>query len=135
MDESSMENGVFGMKPDRNDNNSEKRKRKRLKDNFEVKLSVLSEENYFDEKNVIFPITQDISLSGMRVYSDRSIPSNTLVKLDFKLGSMNKSIVERAKVKWTSSKNGLMYEIGLEFVDANPQTIYSLIGHIYKKTK
>jgi c-di-GMP-binding flagellar brake protein YcgR len=135
MEKQDVENGVFDMKPDKKDSNSDKRKRKRLRDSIEVKLTVIPEEGSLDEKNIIFPITQDISLSGMRVYSDRSLPSNTLVKLDFKLEDMNKSIVEKARVKWTSSKNGLMYEIGLEFVDANPQTVYTLIGHIYKKTK
>lgn len=116
--------------------NQEKRKRKRIAEVYKVTLEVASEDiegKLTDENNLSCSLTQDISLNGVKILSNKSMPHDKVLKLDISLGE-NKTISILGKVKWNRRvKGGNMFENGLEFVDTRPNVIMTLISHIYQK--
>jgi hypothetical protein len=72
----------------------------------------------------------DLSLGGVRVYSDDKYKVAELVKMEFFVGD-TAGVTYTAQVIWIDSVPGgdpAKYDVGLKFVDLSPQALAFLAG-------
>lgn len=114
----------------------DKRKEKRVKEENKLICHIVSDNETLNRKKIFYTLTKDISLGGVNIRTDTFLPIDTVVKIELSLPKIQKVVTIRGKVKWAKSLYGdEVYEIGLEFVDTPPNTIVSLIGHLYGSQK
>jgi uncharacterized protein (TIGR02266 family) len=110
----------------------EKRREKRLDEENKVVLHVLSENEGLEES--FYSFSKDISVGGLRIMTDSPLPVKTRVKLEIALSDSKRLVSGIAEVRWIKSLfDDEVFEMGLEFVDLDPQSKVFLIEHIYKK--
>jgi len=110
----------------------EKRREKRLDEENKVVLHVLSENESLEES--FYSFSKDISVGGLRIMTDSPLPVKTRVKLEIALSDSKRLVSGIAEVRWIKSLfDDEVFEMGLEFVDLDPQSKVFLIEHIYKK--
>jgi len=97
----------------------DKRKAKRLKEDNEITITIISgEENHTKEK-IIYNISKDISESGARIQANSFLPVDTPLKIKVTLKNPPQMITAFGKVKWIKILFAdEFYEAGLEFVNA-----------------
>ena len=96
----------------------ERRKEERIKELNEITISVISEVKNISKKEFLNDYSTDISASGARIQSNILLPVDTLLKIDFKLKTLEKKITALGKVKWIKVLiDDKSYEAGVEFVD------------------
>jgi hypothetical protein len=96
----------------------ERRKEERIKELNEITISVISEVKNISKKEFLNDYSTDISTSGARIQSNILLPVDTLLKIDFKLKTLEKKITALGKVKWIKVLiDDKSYEAGVEFVD------------------
>jgi hypothetical protein len=85
-----------------------------------------------DEREEIHAFTQDISLGGARVLTDKLFPVGTVFKITVFLGRSRQNFQVDGEVKWVKRyvEDGL-FAIGVEFLHDLPKSIVPLIGHLY----
>jgi c-di-GMP-binding flagellar brake protein YcgR len=113
---------------------TERRKRKRIKDESKVVFRIVSKDDIPHSKNVSYSLTRDISLTGAKVLTDTLLPVDTTVKTRLMLGKAQKLINAVAKIRWVKTLyDDELFEMGVEFIDTNPESVVHLIEHIYRK--
>jgi len=113
---------------------TERRKRKRIKDESKVVFRIVSKDDIPGSKNVSYSLTRDISLTGAKVLTDTLLPVDTTVKTRLMLGKAQKLINAVAKIRWVKTLyDDELFEMGVEFIDTNPESVVHLIEHIYRK--
>lgn len=111
----------------------ERRKEKRYKEENKVVIE-FNFEGSEDKPKSIFAFTQDISIGGARILTDRNIPVGSDVKLTISLDRSKQSVVTWANVRWSKSLyDGSLFEIGVKFQHDFPKSIVNLIKHFYGK--
>ena len=109
----------------------DKRKSKRLTEDNEITIRVVSKENMSPGKNIIYHLSKDISSSGARIQSNVFLPVDTLIKIKLNLKDPPRMVAALGKVKWIRSLSGdESYEAGLEFVDTSNETIRMLSEYV-----
>jgi hypothetical protein len=105
----------------------ERRKAERLKELNEITISVTSEEKNIPKNKFLHNHGKDISVSGVKIQSNILLPVDTLLKIDFKLKTLEKEITALGKVKWIKILiEDKSYEAGVEFVDTPGEAIKKL---------
>jgi hypothetical protein len=105
----------------------ERRKTQRLKELNEITISVTSEEKNIPKNKVHHNYSEDISVSGAKIQSNILLPVDTLLKIDFKLKTLEKEVTALGKVKWIKVLiEDKSYEAGVEFVDTPIDAIKKL---------
>lgn len=105
----------------------ERRKAERLTELNEITISVTSEENDVLKNKFVHNYSKDISVSGAKIQSNIYLPVDTLLKIDFKLKTLEKEVTALGKVKWIKVLiEDKSYEAGVEFVDAPDEAIKKL---------
>ncbi|MBD3414503.1 MAG: hypothetical protein GF421_08750 [Candidatus Aminicenantes bacterium] len=115
----------------------EKRREKRKKEKQKVELEIFSEasaqNNSASEK--FKATTENLSLSGVKVKSDKYFPVNTLLKIKLPLLKA-KSVSLRGKVRWVRNiKEKNDFGMGIEFIDTLPAEFITLMEHLYGISK
>ena len=96
----------------------ERRKEKRLIEENETTISVLSGGKNLPKEKIIHTVTKDISGSGVRIQSHTFLPVDTHLKINVSLKNPPQIINAFGKVKWIKSLFAdEFYEAGLEFVN------------------
>ena len=114
----------------------ERRKAERLKELNEITISVTSEENNILKKKFLHNYSKDISESGAKIQSNILLPVDTLLKIDFKLKTLEKEITALGKVKWIKVLiEDKSYEAGVEFVDTPSESIKKLKFYLLQMRK
>jgi PilZ domain. len=109
----------------------ERRKAERLKELNEITISVTCEENNITKNKLLYNYSKDISVSGAKIQSNIFLPVDTLLKIDFKLKTLEKQITALGKVKWIKVLiEDKSYEAGVEFVDTPSEAIKKLKFYI-----
>ena len=109
----------------------ERRKAERLKELNEITISVTSEENNILKKKFLHNYSKDISESGAKIQSNILLPVDTLLKIDFKIKTLEKEITALGKVKWIKVLiEDKSYEVGVEFVDIPSEAIKKLENYV-----
>ncbi|MBN1271415.1 MAG: PilZ domain-containing protein [Candidatus Aminicenantes bacterium] len=113
---------------------TEKRKRKRKQEINEVRLIVLNDAQSREQK-AVRALALDMTVDGVKLIAKEMVPENSSVKIEFLLQGTQKRVLTDGKVRWAKSvDHDGKCEMGIEFIDVGPDTFYSLLGHLYKKT-
>jgi len=105
----------------------ERRKEERLKELNEITISVTSDEKNILKNKFLHNYRKNISVSGAKIQSNILLPVDTLLKIDFKLKTLEKEITTLGKVKWIKVLiEDKSYEAGVEFVDTPNEAIRKL---------
>lgn len=111
----------------------EKRREKRLDGENKVVLHILPENEQQEEKS-FYSFTRDISVGGLRLMTDSPLPVKTRIRLEIALAESQKLISGIAEVRWVKSLfDDDVFEMGLEFVELDPQSRVHLLEHVYRK--
>ena len=114
----------------------EKRRAKRVKENAEVTITLIGQDDLPVSSRVIRHTAKDISLFGIRIQSNTFIPINSNLKIELALGPQNRSVTAYGKVRWAKSLYGdELFEMGIEFVDTLPETVRILRDYIAGQIK
>lgn len=115
----------------------ERRKAPRVKETNEIAITVVPEEKNISKKKFLYNYSKDISVSGARIESSILLPVDTVIKIAFKLRTLEKEITALGKVKWIKVLiEDKSYEAGVEFVDIPTEAIKRIeyyIGEIIKR--
>jgi len=110
----------------------EKRREKRLDEENKVILHVLSENS--EQEESFYSYSRDLSVGGLRIMTDSPLPIKTRVKLEIALSDSKKLIKGIAEVRWVKSLfEDEVFEMGLEFIELDPQSKVHLLEHVYRK--
>lgn len=112
----------------------ERRRERRIKETNRISLEYLPEEPDQERKTISFGMTEDISLSGLRILTDAFFPVDKIIKISLSLGRNSEMINMIGRVKWIESFGDEVYEIGFEFEDMLKESIKVLARHLYEKT-
>lgn len=114
----------------------EKRRAKRLKEEHEVKITIISDGRKHPEEKVLCCRSNDLSVLGTKIQVNYYLPVNSLIKMDFNLSDLYHKITAVGKVKWIKALFGdKSYEAGLEFVNSPPEDVEKRLSYISGKSK
>jgi len=114
----------------------EERREKRIKEESEVTITVVTGVKKCSTGKVIYNISKDISTSGAKIQSNIFLPMDTLLKIDFKLKNLQQMITAMGKVKWIKIiYEDECYDAGVAFVNTPKEAIQKLSDYISWKLK
>jgi c-di-GMP-binding flagellar brake protein YcgR len=112
----------------------ERRRDPRVNEENKVTLNLLANGSPQGPKSVYHSLTKDISLGGIRVMTDAPLAVDSRIKVELTLAKSRKRIRAVARVRWVKELFGQdVFDMGLEFVDIDPEAELALIDHIYGK--
>ena len=111
----------------------ERRKEKRRREVNRISIEYLAEGQMDTTKKVNFGLTEDLSLCGLRILSEKFFPVDKVLKISLCLGRNTETIYLISKVRWIKSLDDEAFEIGLEVVDTFEKSVRILTGHLYGK--
>jgi len=115
---------------------NEKRKIERLKEFNEITIKIISEAANLPKGKNMYNYSEDISTSGAMIRGNIILPVDTLLKIDFKLKNIEKTITAVGKVKWIKIIiEDKYYEAGVEFVDTPDEALQKISDYISWKKK
>lgn len=77
-------------------------------------------------------LTQDLSIGGARILTDKFFPVGTPFQITLTLRRTRQKIEIRGKVKWVKEvSESELFEIGVEFLHHISKTVLALISHLY----
>ncbi len=110
----------------------EKRREKRLDEENKVVIHVFPENEQPEES--FYSFSKDVSVGGLRIMTDQPLPVKSRVRLEIVLSESKKLITGTAEVRWVKSLfDDEVFEMGLEFIELNPQSKVHLLEHVYRK--
>ena len=105
----------------------ERRKEERLREVNEITISISSANKDISKKDFLYGVSKDISAFGAGIQSNILLPVDTLLKIDFKMKTLEKQITTLGKVKWIKVNiEDKTYDAGVEFVDTPDEAIDKL---------
>ena len=109
----------------------EKRNAKRLQEESEVTLTIISLGGKPAKEKVIYNYSKDISASGAGIHANIFLPVDTVVKMDIKLKNLKHMITAMGKVKWIKIVyDDESYDAGVEFVHTPAEAIRQLADYV-----
>lgn len=114
----------------------ERRKEERLKELNKITVSVISGDEKTPKEKLSYNYSDDISTLGTKLRGNIFLPVDTLLKIDFKLKTLEKQITALGKVRWIKIIiKDKYYEAGVEFVDTPNKAIQKIQDYISWKQK
>lgn len=114
----------------------ERRRAKRLKEQNEITITVVSGTRRLPRQKLLYGCSKDISTSGAKIRANILLPVDTILKIDFTLKTLHKQITAMGKVKWIKIIiDDESYEAGVEFVNTPDEAIRKLADYISWKQK
>ena len=102
----------------------ERRGAPRLKEENEIIITVIPNRKNLPKEKIPYNYSKDISVSGAKIQTNILLPVDTLLKIDFKLKTLEQQITALGKVKWLKVLiEDKSYEAGVEFVDTLSEAI------------
>lgn len=113
----------------------EKRRAKRLRQENEIAIQIVSAGKPMPDIKIIYHISKDISSSGARIQANAFLPVDTILKIQLTLKNPPRMVTALGKVRWIRSLYGdETYEAGMEFVDTPSETIKLLADHVVQSS-
>lgn len=110
----------------------ERRKEKRYKDDSEVMLESLMEEETSHGKKILHAVLYDLSLNGMRLECNMFLSVNSPLKINLSPTKLQNMVRLNGVVRWVSNKFGNeLFSCGIEFLEVSPESGVSLIGQLH----
>jgi uncharacterized protein (TIGR02266 family) len=114
----------------------ERRKDPRINEENKVVLNLIPNGGAQGSRNVYYSLTRDLSIGGIRIMTDAPLAVGSRVKVEITLAKSRKRVQAVAAVRWVNELFGKeVYDMGLEFVEIDPETELALIDHVYGKRK
>lgn len=114
----------------------ERRRARRLKEETEITITILSGNKKYPRGKVIYNTSKDISASGAKIQSNIFLPLDTLLRIDFKMKNLQHMITTMGKVKWIKIIcEDECYDAGIEFVNTPREAMQKLTDYISWKQK
>ncbi len=77
-------------------------------------------------------LTRDISAGGTCLVANAPIPVDSRVRLEIVLTGSRRLFKSTGTIRWVNPLfEGSVFEIGVEFVDIDPESIGAILEHIY----
>lgn len=115
-----------------NEDSTDKRKDKRIKDMSGVAFQPMLENSEDHTKTLCQAIIHDISLGGIRVLCDNFVAVNTPIKINLTLDRSHKFLSMYGKIRWVRSQNdGESFEYGVQFEQITPQDSMNLLQYLF----
>ena len=109
----------------------ERRRERRVEDFNDITMSLVSTGKGLPKGRVFHNCSEDISLSGVRIYANCFFPVNSLLRMDIKSENTQQIINTIGKVKWFKTVfEDEWYEGGVEFVSPSEEVMKKLSDHI-----
>lgn len=110
----------------------EKRKEERIPDELKFTLSPLTGAEPSDADEIYYSLTRDISAGGARIVTNVPLPVDTLARFEIGLSKIRRIVRGTCRVRWVNRLfEDDIFEIGLEFIDLDPESIGALLEHVY----
>ena len=104
---------------------------KRLNQQNEVTITVVSDVSQSPAKRVSYNLTKDISANGVKLLSNCFLSKGALLKINLTLNNSHQMIRVLGKVQWSKSiLADELFEVGIVFVDTPAENIRVLNEHI-----
>ena len=101
-----------------------RRKNPRTCVSFPVECKLLPEQRYF------YTVSKDVSLSGLKIITNKFMPRDQIFKLNINL--VDSIVSLKAKVRWCNKKRvSDRYSTGLEFVESTERQVHKLSHFIH----
>ena len=109
----------------------EKRKTKRLREESEITVTIISLGGKPAKEKVIYNYSKDISASGARIHANIFLPVDTILKMDIKLKNLQQMITAMGKVRPIKIVcDDESYDAGVEFVHTPAEAIRKLADYV-----
>lgn len=110
-----------------------RRKEGRRKEGKKITIELKHDDKIHTDEKISFALTENISICGIKILSDKYFPVDSLVKISLTLAKTEKIVNTAGKVRWVNQLSDQLWEIGIEIIDASMDTIKVLIEHLYKE--
>lgn len=112
----------------------ERRKYKRIKEENKVIIEPGTNGTKTENGKELYAFTEDISLHGTRLLSDKNFPVGSVLTMNLSLSRTKQIVRLKGRVKWIKEIYGEdLFEIGMEFIHEASKTVLALITHLYQK--
>ena len=112
----------------------ERRRDSRLAEENKISIELLTDGRAAAERTIHNALTKDISAGGVRVFTNRPLPVDTLLRIEIVFSSLRRLVRAMGVVRWTRSLYGEeMFECGIEFTQISPEDKMLLLEHTYRK--
>ena len=109
----------------------EKRKARRINERAEVAISPASPDYPHLEKKIAHCLTEDISIKGIRIQSEKFFPINSTLKIQLSLKEPTRLINVFGKIRWIRKLKACeVFEMGIEIVGTSKEDLGVLKRHI-----
>jgi len=113
----------------------ENRREKRKQEKQEVEVFKDTSSQKQSDSDTFTAVTENLSLSGVRLRSHKYFPVNTVLKIRMPF-LKKKTVSLRGKVRWVKNiKEEKKFDIGIEFLDTLPAEFITLMEHLYGASK
>ncbi|MHB8094764.1 MAG: PilZ domain-containing protein [Candidatus Aminicenantales bacterium] len=110
----------------------EKRREERIPDELKFTLNPFSDTESASAEETYFSLTRDVSAGGARIITNVPLPVDTLCRFEIGLSRLRKIVQGTCRVRWVNRLfEDDIFEIGLEFVDLDAESIGALLEHVY----
>ena len=115
---------------------ADKRKAQRIKEEAKVTIVLISKDSSSPGRKVIYHLTKDISLAGIKIQTNTFLPINSMIKIELSLKEPPRLITTIGMLRRVKSLYAdELFEVGIEFVDTSKEIINTLKEHIEKQLK
>jgi uncharacterized protein (TIGR02266 family) len=108
----------------------------RILEENKVLLTVPADRDPARAGEVFYSFTRDISVGGARILTGARLEPGERVRLEIALSGSRRSLRMAAEVRWVREVyEGEVFEVGLAFVNVDPEAEIALIDHVYGRAR
>jgi Tfp pilus assembly protein PilZ len=109
----------------------EKRAARRISEKTEVTISPASIDDLDLDKKVARCLTEDISIKGIKIQSEKFFPIDSILKIQLSLKDPTRLLNVWGKIRWVRKlKECEVFEMGIEIVGTSKEDFHVLKRHI-----
>jgi predicted nucleotide-binding protein (sugar kinase/HSP70/actin superfamily) len=109
----------------------EKRKAPRINEKAAVTISLAGLDYPHLDKKITHCLTEDISIKGIKIQSEKFLPINSILKIQLSLREPTRLINVLGKVRWIKKLKACeVFEMGIEIVETSREDMGVLKRHI-----
>ena len=109
----------------------EKRRARRINEKAAAAISLASPDYPHLDKKIAHCLTEDISIKGIKIQSERFFPINSTLKIQLSLREPTRQINVLGKIRWIRKLKACeVFEMGIEIVGTSKEDFGVLKRHI-----
>jgi hypothetical protein len=109
----------------------EKRTARRVSEKVEVTINPSAPDSLEVDRKISHCLTEDISVKGIRIQSERFLPLNSTLKIQLSLREPSRVLNILGKIRWIRKLKACeVFEMGIEIVETSKEDSGALKHHI-----